>query len=239
MANSLCIKSALPSPNRGGLSRCPVAHPARLVRATDAQRTLDRDISTVGAAVLQTLYAMMQLGRTMRRVYRKVVITTFVVGHTLLINLLQLLALLFVYPVSKRAYHACIHSTQEMFGVLMVAMLHIFCPLAMVLSGDRTGEWDVTQKVFVTEDAQRNVILLSNHQTYADWIYAFAFAYFHNMHGRLKIILKAHLFTMPMKWVPVMGWVSFYRHMLRKQDPKPLCRACNFSSLSLSTGTGA
>jgi hypothetical protein len=57
---------------------------------------------------------------------------------------------------------------------------------------------------FVPSSQPENAIVISNHLTYADWVWIWAFAYLHEAHGVLKIILK----EAPKRY-PLVGWVSW------------------------------
>jgi len=50
-------------------------------------------------------------------------------------------------------------------------------------------------------------ILLANHQTYADWWYAWCLTYFMRTHKDVFIVLKKSL-----KWIPIVGWaMQFFK----------------------------
>ena len=49
----------------------------------------------------------------------------------------------------------------------------------------------------------KKLVIISNHQMYADWWYIWLLAYFARVHEYILIIAKSSL-----KWVPVVGWVS-------------------------------
>ena len=49
----------------------------------------------------------------------------------------------------------------------------------------------------------KKLVIISNHQMYADWWYIWLLAYFARVHAHILIILKKSL-----KWVPVLGWVG-------------------------------
>ena len=85
--------------------------------------------------------------------------------------------------------------TQRAFTEILLLLCWLFAPNELVVTGD---ELPVEPE---------SVILMSNHQTYADWIYLWLFAYFYQAHGMMKIILKASL-----KHVPLIGWVSSHTH---------------------------
>ncbi|GES99376.1 acyltransferase-domain-containing protein [Rhizophagus clarus] len=75
----------------------------------------------------------------------------------------------------------------------------------VVFFADKSAEGVLKQSwngAKVELDMPERLILIANHQIYADWLYVWCFTYLANAHDGIKIILKDSL-----KWLPIFGWV--------------------------------
>ncbi|KAI3633452.1 hypothetical protein MIR68_008399 [Amoeboaphelidium protococcarum] len=84
--------------------------------------------------------------------------------------------------------------TEKAFVEILLLITYMFAPTELVVIGDEDG--DIPSKT-----RGENVVLIANHQCYADWIYLWFLAYSQNAHGMMKIILKDGL-----KHYPIIGW---------------------------------
>ncbi|KAG9295389.1 hypothetical protein G9A89_013418 [Geosiphon pyriformis] len=129
----------------------------------------------------------------------------FYAGQSVVINFSQFLGLL-LWPFSKAYYQYYILQTQKSFGVLLMAINQFFAPSNFVITTDDSAK-DVIKQTWNGAKVELNIperiVLIANHQIYADWLYIWCFAYLANAHGAIKIILKDSL-----KWMPLFGWVS-------------------------------
>ncbi|KAL0950932.1 hypothetical protein HGRIS_007688 [Hohenbuehelia grisea] len=135
-------------------------------------------------------------------------------------------AFLFLVPLlllpstrAREAYYEGIRYIKGAFASLMILMCQWFAPTKLSVTFEQTGQGRITQKEIediVVRDAHGNVTMLnlpsksvfiSNHQIYADWWYAWCFAYFMNAQRDVFIVLKKSL-----RWLPVVGWgMQFFR----------------------------
>lgn len=107
-----------------------------------------------------------------------------------------------LYLWDKGWYYAWIARCKQQFGMLCVTLCQWFAPTVVVMSGDETtahqikiGAYDQIETHF-----DERMILVANHQIYADWLFMWWAAYTSRMHGAIYIILKASL-----KWIPIIG----------------------------------
>ncbi|KAJ1726067.1 hypothetical protein LPJ61_005442 [Coemansia biformis] len=103
---------------------------------------------------------------------------------------------------------------ERWFGTTLLVVTRIWAPTTLVLTGDRdlvdkeggsssstaTANSDELRAWFAPA-LEHGCMVISNHQTYFDWIIIWIMSYFVRCHGFMKIILKAEL-----KHVPVFGW---------------------------------
>ncbi|KZP32349.1 hypothetical protein FIBSPDRAFT_722715 [Athelia psychrophila] len=98
-------------------------------------------------------------------------------------------------------------------ATLLVLATQWFAPTTLRLTFETTGQGALSPAQLadlVVRDASGRVIklnlpqqsvMISNHQVYADWWYAWCFTYFCDTHRDVIIVLKKSL-----KWVPFLGW---------------------------------
>ncbi|CAG8484150.1 7683_t:CDS:2 [Funneliformis mosseae] len=136
---------------------------------------------------------------------RTAVFVVFYAGQSIALNFSQFLSLLFLWPLQNNLYHNYIKHTQRCFGILLVAINQFFAPSNFVITLDKSTE-DILKQSWngakIDLDMPERLILIANHQIYADWVYIWVFSYLANAHGAIKIILKDSL-----KWLPIFGWV--------------------------------
>ncbi|CCG84891.2 protein of unknown function [Taphrina deformans PYCC 5710] len=107
-----------------------------------------------------------------------------------------------LYYYSKAWYYAWIARTKQQFGMVCVTITQWFAPTTVVVSGDdstarllKSGAYGRIETGF-----DERMVLISNHQIYADWLFMWWAAYTSRMHGAFYIILKDSL-----KWIPIIG----------------------------------
>ncbi|KAJ2711377.1 hypothetical protein H4R19_003278 [Coemansia spiralis] len=134
------------------------------------------------------------------------------VGHSFLMNLCQLAVSPWLRLLAPRLDRKFNQQAERWFGLLLLTVTCIWAPTALVLTGDRdlvAGDRSSRTATPNSEEllawfasaAEHGCMVISNHQTYFDWIIIWIVGYFVRCHGFLKIILKAEL-----KHVPVFGW---------------------------------
>ncbi|KAG8834405.1 hypothetical protein FRC18_002066 [Serendipita sp. 400] len=124
------------------------------------------------------------------------------------INALQFLLLpLSVLPSTRGLYSRGIRYTKAAFGILIVFMCQLFAPTVFRITYEDSGgygtDWiDVDASTGnLTLKLPKKVVMIANHQIYADWWYLWCFSYFANTHAYILITLKKSL-----KWIPILGW---------------------------------
>ncbi|KAF2160600.1 hypothetical protein M409DRAFT_28986 [Zasmidium cellare ATCC 36951] len=110
--------------------------------------------------------------------------------------------------IDPKFYEAYMAWTKESFAVLMTTITQWWAPTVVRVSGDES----MKDQLYVMDDGTlkcnfpHRLILMGNHQLYTDWLYLWWIAYTNKMHGRIYIILKESL-----KSVPIIGWgMQFY-----------------------------
>ncbi|KAK4497652.1 hypothetical protein PRZ48_010305 [Zasmidium cellare] len=110
--------------------------------------------------------------------------------------------------IDPKFYEAYMAWTKESFAVLMTTITQWWAPTVVRVSGDES----MKGQLFLMDDGTlkcnfpHRLILMGNHQLYTDWLYLWWIAYTNKMHGRIYIILKESL-----KSVPIIGWgMQFY-----------------------------
>ncbi|KAI9353221.1 hypothetical protein DFJ73DRAFT_828582 [Zopfochytrium polystomum] len=121
---------------------------------------------------------------------RAAILTLVLDGGCIAINTIQYPSLLLLHVLGSHAlYRSYIRVTERLFGVVLVVVMSLLCPLEIVLTGDHRSL-----------DATSRTLIMANHQIYTDWAYLWIVAWSKGAHGDIKIILKEDL-----KWIPVVG----------------------------------
>ncbi|KAJ7293311.1 acyltransferase-domain-containing protein [Mycena rebaudengoi] len=128
----------------------------------------------------------------------------------LMINATQFLLLplrLLPFHWARTVYGDGIRYTKRAFGSLLILMCQWFAPTKLIVTFEKEGKGKFTEEeiqriVVKNQDGEvvslnlpTRVILIANHQVYADWWYAWCLTYF------VYITLKKSL-----QWIPVVGW---------------------------------
>ncbi|KAI9484912.1 acyltransferase-domain-containing protein [Zychaea mexicana] len=123
--------------------------------------------------------------------------------HTCANLFCQFLAFLLL-PFSAAAFHDSLAYILRLWVHLVAGLIQCFAPSDFVLTVDsscdermvqRNKQGDATGITF-----PKRILVTSNHQIYADWLYIWLVAFAANAHGSMKIILKHSL-----KYLPVFG----------------------------------
>ncbi|CAJ0647930.1 9792_t:CDS:2 [Entrophospora sp. SA101] len=135
-------------------------------------------------------------------IVRTAVFCVFYAGQSVVLNFSQFLGLL-LWPLPNDFFKNYIIHTQRCFGILLVSINQFFAPSNFIVTTDKSAKdiIKITRNNSVKLELPERIILIANHQIYADWIYIWTFAYLANAHGAVKIILKDSL-----KWLPIFGW---------------------------------
>lgn len=123
----------------------------------------------------------------------------------ILINGSQLL----IWPLAllvPKLYRTAIRKTKANFGLLLVLMCQWFAPTSLVITCEGGNG---IEDIVVRDETGRvtelrlppQVVMIPNHQIYADWWYLWCLAYSMRAHADVLIILKDSL-----KWIPIVGW---------------------------------
>lgn len=98
-------------------------------------------------------------------------------------------------------------------GTPVVIMTQFFAPTSIRLTYDSSSLGRDDLPDWIARDPKtgrvkslnwpKKLVIISNHQMYADWWYIWLLAYFARVHAYILIILKKSL-----KWAPVLGWVG-------------------------------
>ncbi|OCK77271.1 acyltransferase-domain-containing protein [Lepidopterella palustris CBS 459.81] len=138
---------------------------------------------------------------TYSQALRMVLFVVYFVGSCLCIFVTQLLgAPLYFY--NKDFFYAWMAITKQHFGLIIITMTQWWSPTVVRVSGDKTvrGQLRKTEDGRLESDFPERIIVIANHQIYADWLYMWWFAYTARMHGHIYIILKESI-----KYIPIIG----------------------------------
>ena len=108
-----------------------------------------------------------------------------------------------LYLINQEWYNAWIAFTKQSWGLLTMTMTQWWAPTIVRVSGDSTMRGQLVQ----TTDGRllcnfpERMFLIANHQIYTDWLYLWWIGYAAGMHGRIYVVLKESL-----KSIPVIGW---------------------------------
>lgn len=107
-----------------------------------------------------------------------------------------------LYPYSKAWYYAWIARTKQQFGMVCVTITQWFAPTIVVVTGDESIAHQMKVGAYgrIETGFDERMILISNHQIYADWLFMWWAAYTSRMHGAIYVVLKDSL-----KWIPILG----------------------------------
>lgn len=136
--------------------------------------------------------------------YKLARLLAFICYFNAVISIIQINQLLGL-PVllfNKSWFYAWMARTKQQFGMVCVTIVQWFAPTRVVVSGDESTAHQIRRGASgrVVTDFDERLILISNHQIYADWLFIWWAAYTSRMHGAIYIVLKDSL-----KWVPVIG----------------------------------
>jgi len=131
--------------------------------------------------------------------------------------LLPLRLLIALAPISlmQRLHEAGVRWTKGCAGKLFVLMCQWFSPTRMVVTfeGDNLKEEDIVVREpggrVVKLNLPEKLVLIANHQIYADWWYLWCLTYKSGTHKDVLIVLKNTL-----KWIPVIGWAMQFFHFI-------------------------
>lgn len=113
-------------------------------------------------------------------------------------------------------YKSGIRLTKGMFTCVLLGICHVFAPTTFLVTFETEGKgaFDRAEldKIVVRDDSGKvlylnlptKFVMTANHQTYADWWYAWCFLYFitkHGVHRDMYITLQKRF-----RWVPIVGW---------------------------------
>lgn len=108
-----------------------------------------------------------------------------------------------LYLINKEWYNAWIAFTMQSWGLLTMTMTQWWAPTVVRVSGDSTMRGQLIQTTDGTLlcNFPERMFLIANHQIYTDWLYLWWIGYTAGMHGRIYVVLKESL-----KSIPVIGW---------------------------------
>jgi len=129
--------------------------------------------------------------------------------------------LLFMLPLklvpgdwAKQKYEEGIRETKGAFGKFIAFITNTFAPTSLRITFETEGVGrftpeEIEQAVIRDKktgnvtglDLPKKLVIVANHQMYADWWYLWAFLYFLDAHKDVVIVLKKSL-----KWAPIVGW---------------------------------
>ncbi|KAJ1733681.1 hypothetical protein LPJ72_002749 [Coemansia sp. Benny D160-2] len=159
----------------------------------------------------------------------------FFIGHSFVFNMCQLVVCPWLKQVSPRANRKFNQQVERWFCFLLLSATQLWAPTKLVLTGDRTllgessspgGDYETDssraatgnrgvpdEKPWFQPAIEHGCMVISNHQTYFDWIIIWILSYYQKCDGFMKIILKAEL-----KNVPLFGWgMQFLDFMFLKR----------------------
>ncbi|KAI8646247.1 acyltransferase-domain-containing protein [Parasitella parasitica] len=149
---------------------------------------------------------------TIRVVTNGILCTLGLWGHTTLTVAVQLLSV-FIWPFSKKLYYAFHAHIMRQWAQNLFQIMKTFAPGELIITFDDSIAEDMDDdssnealEQLLTRNMKGQVtgisfpdrlIMISNHQIYADWIYIWFLAYLSKAHGALKIMLKHSLSQVP------------------------------------------
>jgi 1-acyl-sn-glycerol-3-phosphate acyltransferase len=130
-----------------------------------------------------------------------------------IVFLLPLRIVAWFIPPLRMVYDELIRYTKGSFASLIVLLCQLCAPTEFSFTFETEGPGAFTQQEIadvVVRDERGHIVSLnlpdksvfiSNHQMYADWLYAWVISYLIGAHKDIFIVSKDSL-----KWVPVVGW---------------------------------
>ena len=105
--------------------------------------------------------------------------------------------------MNREWYNTWIAFTKQSWGLLTMTMTQWWAPTTVRVSGDSTmrGQLVQTTDGGLLCNFPERMVLIANHQIYTDWLYLWWIGYAAGMHGRIYVVLKESL-----KSIPVIGW---------------------------------
>ncbi|KAF8591904.1 acyltransferase-domain-containing protein [Ramaria rubella] len=128
---------------------------------------------------------------------------------------LRLLIIPVPLPLLQRLHEAGVRWTKGCFARLLVFVCQWFSPTRMLVTfeGNNLREEDVvvrdTDGRVTKLNLPEKLVLIANHQIYADWLYLWCLTYRAGLHKDVLIVLKDSL-----KWIPMLGWGMQIYHFI-------------------------
>ena len=130
-------------------------------------------------------------------------ILIFLIG-CLNVNIFQIL----IQPLkflNIRLYNVLINYSKSSFIKLILINIKLFSKTKIILTFNENIKLN---------DLSNQLVLISNHQIYADWLYIWSLLYYLNYSSNLFIILKNSL-----KYIPILGWgMTFFEFIFLKRS---------------------
>ncbi|KAI9482676.1 MAG: acyltransferase-domain-containing protein [Benjaminiella poitrasii] len=154
---------------------------------------------------------------TVRVVINGLLCSLFLWGHTTCIVASQWLSM-FIMPFSKRRYYAYHAHIMRQWSQNLFQVMRMFAPGELIISFDKSivmndstdtmdddNEEERLERLLTRDKTGQvtgisfpdKLIMIANHQIYADWIYIWFLAYLSKAHGAIKIMLKHSLSQLP------------------------------------------
>lgn len=121
-----------------------------------------------------------------------------------------------LYLVNEDWYNAWIAFTKQSWGLLTTSMTQCWAPTVVRVSGHKSvrGELLKTTEGNLLSNFPERLILIANHQIYTDWLYLWWIGYTNGMHGRIYVVLKESL-----RSIPIIGWgMQFSQFIFLKRN---------------------
>lgn len=188
--------SGQPSSSNGGLTTEPRSQKSAEHEPSDKLETatLLNKRSAQKMIARRTLCGKVKLGfRTLTFLALLILTVTVVVG-----NLLPSWILCKLIPQHRARHVMYARWLVQIFGSMVVILTALFAPVKIYCYGD----WHQLVRQNSSQSLeQQKLLIMANHQMYADWWYIWLVARQLEHHGDLKFILRSDL-----KRIPILGW---------------------------------
>lgn len=122
-----------------------------------------------------------------------------------------------IYFFSESVWRAWQDIFKGTFGLIMTTLMWLANPSKMrIYTSSESLKFRVDHHGILQSHFAKRALIISNHQTYSDWVYMWYLAYTANLQGSVLVALKKSL-----KNIPVLGWSMQWFHFLflsRKWD---------------------
>lgn len=163
--------------------------------------------------------------KAFRNVYQVIIslVSIYVFIQCTLALFVTQIATKLAFKKNTRSYQKCMDFTKKFFVLIMTAILSIAAPSKVRITtcddSIAKGRFFMDlQKGRISSTLRPNIVMICNHQIYTDWIYLWWLAYTSDFAGRVHIMLKKSLESIPILGFGMSNFNFLFMHRKWSDD---------------------